>query len=55
MRIPQTGKKLYKSRHDLVGKVIHWELCKRTKPDYTDRWYIHKPESVLESETYKFL
>ena len=31
----------YKTKHDWVGKVIHWELC--------------KPEFVLENETYKIL
>ena len=27
--------KKYKSRHNLVGKVIHWELCKKMKFDHT--------------------
>ena len=25
------AQKEYKTRHDLVGKVIHWELCKKFK------------------------
>ena len=25
-----------KTRHDWVGKVIHWELCKRLKFDYSN-------------------
>ena len=25
----------YKTRHDWVGKVIHWELRKKLKFDYT--------------------
>ena len=40
--------KEYKSRHDWVGKVIHWELSKKLNLDNTIKWYIHKPESVLE-------
>ena len=24
-----------KPRHDWVGKIIHWELCKKLKFDYT--------------------
>ena len=44
-----------KTRHDWVGKVIHWELCKKLKFDDTNKWYIHKPESILENETYKLL
>ena len=37
-------------RNDKVGKVFHLELCKRLKFDNTDRWYIHKLESVPENE-----
>ena len=31
-----------------MAKVIHWELCKKLKPDHSTKWYIHmfKPESV---------
>ena len=28
----------YKTRHDWVGKVIHWELCKRFKFDHTSKY-----------------
>ena len=27
----------YKSKHDWVGKVIYWELCKRLKFDHADK------------------
>ena len=47
--------KEYKTRHDLVGKVIHWELCKRLKFDHTIKWHMHKLESVLENETQTIL
>ena len=47
--------KEYKTRYDLVGKVIHLELSRRLKFDYTTKWYMHKPESVLENETHKIL
>ncbi len=30
--------KEYKTRHDWVDKVIHWELCKKLK-----LWYMHCP------------
>ena len=39
----------------MVGKVIHGELCKRLKFDYSAKWYMHKPESILENETQKIL
>ena len=47
--------KLYKSRHDGVDKVIHWEMCKIFKFDLTNKWYIHNPARVLENDTHKLL
>ena len=47
--------KEYKTRDDWVGKVIHWELCKKLKFDHTSKWYMHKPESVQENEMHKIL
>ena len=35
--------------------MIHSELCQRLKTDHTDKWYIHKPESVQENETCNIL
>ena len=31
-----------------MGKVIHWEMCKKFKFDFTKKWYMHNPASVLE-------
>ena len=45
----------YKARHDWVGKVIHWEMCKKFKFDHTNKWYIHSPAPVLENDTHKLL
>ena len=45
--------KKYKTRHDWMGKVIHWESSKKFKFDHTNKWYMHNPESVLENETLK--
>ena len=47
--------KEYKSRHDWVGKMIYLELCKKKKFDQIDKWYMYKPQSVLENETYTLL
>ena len=49
------AQKEYKSRHDRVGKVIHWELCKRLKFDYTTNWYKHKPETILKNGIHEIL
>ena len=35
--------KEYKMRHNWVGKVIHWEMCKKFKFDHTNKWYMHNP------------
>ena len=45
----------YKARHDWVGKVIHWEMCKKFKFDHTNKWYMHNPAPVLENATHKLL
>ena len=38
-----------------VGKVIHWEMCKKFKFDHTNKWYMHNPAPVLENNTHKLL
>ena len=48
------AKKEYKTRHDCVGKVIHWELCKILTFDYTNKWYMQNLESLQKKETHKF-
>ena len=35
-----------------MGRVICKELCKRLKFDHTTKWYLQKPESVIENETH---
>ena len=47
--------KEYKTKHDLVGRVLHWELCKKFKFDHVNKWYSHNLESMLENESYKLL
>ena len=42
-------------RHDWVGKVIHWEMCKKFKFDHTNKWYMHNPAPVLENAMHKLL
>ena len=49
------AEKEYKTRHDKVGKVIHWEVCKKLKFDHTNKWYMHNPAPVLENDTHKLL
>ena len=49
------AQKKYKARHDWVGKVIHWEMCKKFKFDHANKWYMHNPAPVLENDTHKLL
>ena len=35
--------------------MIYRELCKELKSDHTAKWYLHKPESVIENEIQKCL
>ena len=45
--------KEYQTRHDWVGEVIHWEMCKKFKFDHTNKLYMHNPAPVLENNTHK--
>ena len=45
--------KEYKARHDWVGKVIHWEMCKKCKFDHANKWYMDNAAPVLENDTHK--
>ena len=49
------AQKEYKNRYYFIGKVIHWELCKKLKFDHDNKRYRHNPESVLENDTHKIL
>ena len=49
------AQKEYKARHDCVGNVIHWEMCKKFKFDHANKWYMHNPAPVLENDTNKLL
>ena len=49
------ARKEYKARHDWVGKVIHWEMCKKFKFGNANKWFMHNPAPVLENNTHKLL
>ena len=49
------AKKEYQTRYDWMEKVIQFELYKKLKFDHTNKWHMHKPESVPENNTYKIL
>ena len=41
------AQKEYKARHDWVGKVIIWEICRKFQFDHTNKWYRHNPAPVV--------
>ena len=49
------AQKEYKARHDWVGKVVHWEMCRIVHFDLTNKWYMHNPAPVLENDSHKLL
>ena len=49
------AKKEYNARHGWVGKVIHWEMCKKFKFDYANKWYMHNPAPLQENDMHKLL
>ena len=49
------AQKEYKTGYDRVGKVVHWELCKKLKFKHTNKLYMHKPGSFLINEKHKIL
>ena len=50
MSCPKLAQTEYKKRHDVVGRVIHWELCKEYGVECSDKWYEHSPKSIAENE-----
>ena len=52
---PKLAQTEYKKRHDVVGRVIHWEVCKEYGVECSDKWYEHSPKSVEEIEEVKLL
>ena len=37
---------------DWVGKVIHWEMCKKLKFDHINKWYIHTDHLISARRPY---
>ena len=46
------AKSQYRKRHDKIGTYVHQLLCKKYYLQCSDKWYIHKPQSVQENEEY---
>ena len=53
--ISKLAQKEYKTRHDWVGKVIDWKLCKKLKFNHMNKWDTYNQKSILDNETHKLL
>ena len=51
----KSAQKEYKARYDWVGKVVHWEMCRKFQFVHTNKWYMHNPAPVKENDTHKLL
>ena len=49
------AQKEYKARHDWVGRVISWEICRKFEFDHTNKLYMNNPAPVLENDSHKLL
>ena len=47
--------KLAQTEYNVVGRVIHWEVCKEYGIECSDKWYEHSPKSVEGNEEVKLL
>ena len=49
------AQKEYKRRHDMVGKPVHWEVCRKSGVHVSKNWYGHEAEAVIENNKCKIL
>ena len=49
------AQKEYKRRQDNAAKKVHWNLCKKNRLEYTEKWYEHVPEGAVENDEVKLL
>ena len=57
-RVSECGKlaqKVYKRRHDSVGRYVQWQFCEKLGFSRARLWYEHEPESVVKTENFKIL
>ena len=38
-----------------MGRKIHWKACRKNGFDVNEKWYKHKPEKVVENDSWKIL
>ena len=46
---------LWRKRSIHPSIMLHWKLCEKWRLNKVEKWYIHKPKKLLESEVCKIL
>ena len=54
-QISKLAQKDFMTKHEWVGKVIHWEIFRKFQFAHTNKWYMHNPAPVLEKYSHKLL
>ena len=52
---PMLAQRDYIRGHDLVCRKIHWEVCRKIGFDVYEKWYKHKPEKVVENNSWRII
>jgi len=46
---PMLAKTEYLRRHDKVAAYLHWHICKHNNIPVTEKWYEHRPDTVIDT------
>ena len=49
------AQRVYRTRHDWVEKMIHWELCRGLNFDRATKWCVYRLESIRANKKHRFL
>ena len=52
---PKLLQKEYKRRHNLMGKTVYGDICRKKGFNVHEKWYKHKPLPCTENEFFKIL
>ena len=52
---PKLAQKVYKRRHDRIGRRIYWEVCGANGIHVKPKQYEHQPGPVIENDSCRIL
>ena len=41
--------------HDNVARMVHQKLCEKFNLEYSEKWYLHNPQTVSENINHKLI